>query len=216
MTRSGRKRTHSIARQQERHRTTSSDNVEELLVPQLTRKPSPASRREFLGRAAVGLASLTSAALPPRPAHAAALATARVILDPARTRAQLDRRLFGSFLEHIGRAIYGGIFEPGSKRADARGFRTDVLRELRTLGVPLVRYPGGNFVSGCNWLDGVGPVKGRPRILERAWNSIETNQFGTNEFMAWCRAADTEPLLAVNLGTGTAESAAARAISFAS
>jgi alpha-N-arabinofuranosidase len=173
----------------------------------VARKPIP-SRREFLGRAAVGFASLTSVPLLPRPARAAA-APARVILDPARTRAQLDRRLFGSFLEHIGRAIYGGIFEPGSKRADARGFRTDVLREIRTLGVPIVRYPGGNFVSGYNWLDGVGPVKERPRVLERAWNSIETNQFGTNEFMAWCAAAGTEPLLAVNLGTGTAESAAA-------
>jgi alpha-N-arabinofuranosidase len=175
-------------------------------MAQLIRRKS-LGRREFFGRAAAGLAS--AAALLPSPARAAVVATARVIVDPARTRAQLDRRLFGSFLEHIGRAIYGGIFEPGSKRADARGFRTDVLREIRTLGVPLVRYPGGNFVSGYNWLDGVGPAKDRPRVLERAWNSIETNQFGTNEFMAWCQAAGTEPLLAVNLGTGTAESAAA-------
>jgi alpha-N-arabinofuranosidase len=166
-------------------------------------------RREFLGRTAVGLGSLASAAFFPPGVRAASAASARVILDPARSRAQLDRRLFGSFLEHIGRAIYGGIFEPGSKHADARGFRSDVLREIRTLGVPLVRYPGGNFVSGYNWLDGVGPVKDRPRVLDRAWNSIETNQFGTNEFMAWCSAAGTEPLLAVNLGTGTAESAAA-------
>jgi alpha-N-arabinofuranosidase len=142
------------------------------------------------------------------PARAAAAKPARVILDPARTPATLDRRLFGSFLEHIGRAIYGGIFEPKSKLADARGYRKDVLEAIRNLGVPIVRYPGGNFVSGYNWLDGVGPVKDRPRVLDRAWNSIETNQFGTNEFLAWCKAAGTEPMLAVNLGTGTAEKAA--------
>ncbi len=134
---------------------------------------------------------------------------ARVYIDPARSRVDIDRRLFGSFLEHLGRAIYQGVFEPGSKLADAQGFRKDVLEEVRALGVPIVRYPGGNFVSGYNWLDGVGPAKDRPRVLDRAWNSLETNQFGTNEFLAWCQAVKTEPLLAVNLGTGTPETAAA-------
>ena len=128
---------------------------------------------------------------------------------PARWRAEIDPRLFGAFLEHLGRAIYGGVYEPGSRLADANGFRRDVLEEVRNLRVPILRYPGGNFVSGYNWPDGVGPKEKRPRVLERAWNSIETNQFGTNEFIAWCRLVGTEPLLAVNLGTGTAETAAA-------
>ncbi len=134
---------------------------------------------------------------------------ARVIFDAARPRADLDRRLLGSFLEHLGRAVYGGVYDPGSPLADASGLRKDVIEEIRALGVPIIRYPGGNFVSGYHWLDGVGPKNQRPRVLERAWNSIETNQFGTNEFVSWCRAVGAEPLLAVNLGTGTPENAAA-------
>ena len=134
---------------------------------------------------------------------------ARVTLDAKRTRADLDRRLLGSFLEHLGRAVYGGVYEPGSPLADANGLRKDVIDEVKTLGVPIVRYPGGNFVSGYHWLDGVGPKESRPRVLDRAWNSIDTNQFGTNEFMGWCRSTGTEPLLAVNLGSGTPENAAA-------
>ena len=89
--------------------------------------------------------------------------------------------------------------------ADANGFRTDVIAAVKGLGVPIIRYPGGNFVSGYNWLDGVGPKNQRPTVLERAWNSLETNQFGTNEFIDWCKAVSTEPLLAFNLGTGTPE-----------
>jgi len=133
---------------------------------------------------------------------------ARVIVDPARAVATLDRRLFGSFVEHIGRCIYEGIYDPGSKLSGPDGFRKDVLAEVRQLGVPIIRYPGGNFVSGYNWLDGVGPKKDRPRVLNRASNSTESNQFGTDEFLAWCRAVGAEPLLAVNLGTGTPERAA--------
>jgi alpha-L-arabinofuranosidase len=136
-------------------------------------------------------------------------AAARVFIDSRRTLAPLDRNLFGSFLEHLGRAIYEGIYEPGSKLSESDGFRKDVLDEIRQLGVPLVRYPGGNFVSGYNWLDGVGPQKDRPRVLDKAWNSVESNQFGTNEFMAWCKAAGTLPLMGLNLGTGTPEEAAA-------
>jgi alpha-N-arabinofuranosidase len=134
---------------------------------------------------------------------------ARAVVRTARARADYDRRLLGSFLEHLGRAIYTGVYEPGSKLADARGFRTDVAREVKELGVPIVRYPGGNFVSGYNWLDGVGPKAQRPTVLERAWNSLETNQFGTNEFIDWCRLVDTEPLLGMNFGTGSAEMAVA-------
>ncbi|MBV9574700.1 MAG: hypothetical protein JOY93_11655, partial [Acidobacteriales bacterium] len=92
--------------------------------------------------------------------------TVRIYLDTRRTIAPIDRNLFGSFLEHLGRAIYGGIYEPGSKLSDANGFRKDVLAEIRQLGVPIIRYPGGNFVSGYNWLDGVGPKQDRPRVLD--------------------------------------------------
>src|SRR5262245_61203594 len=111
----------------------------------------------------------------------------RVTIDATRSRADLDRRLFGSFLEHLGRPIYTGVYQPGSPRADKNGFRTDVASEIKNIGVPIVRYPGGNFVSGYNWLDGVGPKDKRPTVLERAWNSMETNQFGTNDFIDWCR-----------------------------
>ena len=134
---------------------------------------------------------------------------ARAVLMQSRTRADFDRRLLGAFLEHLGRAIYTGVYEPGSAHADANGFRTDVIAEIKQLSVPVMRYPGGNFVSGYNWLDGVGPKKQRPTVLERAWNSLETNQFGTNEFIEWCKLVSTEPLLAFNLGTGTPETAVA-------
>jgi alpha-L-arabinofuranosidase len=134
---------------------------------------------------------------------------ARIYVDTRRTIAPLDRNLFGSFLEHLGRAIYEGIYDPGSKLSDGNGFRKDVLNEIRQLGVPIIRYPGGNFVSGYNWLDGVGPPQNRPRTLDKAWDTIESNQFGTNEFLAWCRAVGTEPLMGLNLGTGTPEDAAA-------
>jgi alpha-L-arabinofuranosidase len=134
---------------------------------------------------------------------------ARAVLNGARHHAEMDRRLLGAFLEHLGRAIYTGVFDPKSPLADANGFRTDVVREIQQLDVPIMRYPGGNFVSGYNWLDGVGPRNQRPTVLERAWNSLETNQFGTNEFIDWCRLVGTEPLLAFNLGTGTPEMAVA-------
>ncbi len=135
--------------------------------------------------------------------------TVRVYVDTRRTLAPLDRNLFGSFLEHLGRAIYEGIYDPGSKLSDSNGLRKDVMDEVRQMGVPIIRYPGGNFVSGYNWLDGVGPKQDRPRVLDKAWNSINSNQFGTNEFMAWCKAVGTLPLMGLNLGTGTPEEAAA-------
>jgi alpha-N-arabinofuranosidase len=120
-----------------------------------------------------------------------------------------DRRLFGAFIEHLGRCVYGGIFEPGHPTADANGFRGDVLALVRELAPTIMRYPGGNFVSGYNWEDGVGPVEQRPRRLDLAWMSTETNRFGTNEFIDWCRAADIEPMLAVNLGTRGGDAARA-------
>ncbi len=175
------------------------------------------SRRNFLKQASGVAIAGSAGAIGPRTVAAFAQtkspsdssAPARVYIDSGRTIAPLDRNLFGSFLEHLGRAIYGGIYEPGSKLSDSSGFRKDVLDEVRKLGVPIIRYPGGNFVSGYHWLDGVGPKQDRPRVLEKAWDSTETNQFGTNEFMAWCKAVGALPLMGLNLGTGTPEQAAA-------
>lgn len=118
-----------------------------------------------------------------------------------------DRRLFGAFVEHLGRCIHGGLYEPDHPSADEHGFRRDVLALVRELGPTVVRYPGGNFVSGYDWEDGVGPVAERPRRLDLAWLSTETNVFGTNEFIDGCRLADVEPMLAVNLGTRRGDAA---------
>ncbi len=126
---------------------------------------------------------------------------ASIVADRDFVVAPLDRRVFGTFVEHLGRCVYGGIYEPGHATADADGFRGDVLSLTRELGVTMVRYPGGNFLSGYNWEDGVGPKDQRPVRLDLAWFSTETNQFGTNEFITWCRKAEVEPMFAVNLGT---------------
>ncbi|WP_433305893.1 alpha-N-arabinofuranosidase [Actinoplanes sp. CA-030573] len=126
---------------------------------------------------------------------------ARLTLDPAFRIGSIDRRLFGSFVEHMGRCVYTGVFEPGHPRADDLGLRQDVLELAREMGVTLVRYPGGNFVSNYRWEDGVGPRESRPTRLDLAWRSIETNQFGLSEYMAWVRRLGAEPMMAVNLGT---------------
>ena len=126
---------------------------------------------------------------------------ARAFVHPAFVVAPVPRRLFGSFVEHMGRAVYTGIHEPGHPTAGEDGFRRDVLDLVREAGVTTVRYPGGNFVSGYRWEDGVGPVADRPRRLDPAWRSVETNEVGLNEFIQWARAAEVEPMLAVNLGT---------------
>ena len=167
----------------------------------------PESRRTFLKQASIAGAAFAAGRR--LNGLAAESSPARVYVDPAQKIAPLDRKVFGSFIEHLGRSVYGGIYEPGSKLADANGFRKDVLDEIKGMGVPVIRYPGGNFVSGYNWLDGVGPKDKRPVVLDKAWNTLEPNQFGTNEFMAWCKAVGTEPLMGLNLGTGTAEMAAA-------
>jgi len=171
----------------------------------------PMKRRRFLQQSfAVGATCSAGLLFDARlSAQTSTTGPARIYLDTRRTIAPLDRDLFGSFLEHLGRAIYEGIYDPGSKLSDANGFRNDVIEEVRSLGVPIVRYPGGNFVSGYNWLDGIGPKQDRPRVLDKAWNSINTNQFGTDEFMLWCKAVGTQPLMGLNLGTGTPEQAAA-------
>ena len=134
---------------------------------------------------------------------------ARVVLDKDFRIGEIDSRLYGAFVEHLGRAVYGGIYEPGHPTADEMGFRGDVLGLVRELGVPFVRYPGGNFVSGYDWRDGVGPVADRPRRLDLAWMSTETNAVGTNEFAAWATRAGAEVNLAVNLGTAGIDEARA-------
>jgi alpha-N-arabinofuranosidase len=131
----------------------------------------------------------------------------RLTLDRDFVVGALDPRVFGALVEHVGRCVYTGLYEPGHPTADAQGLRGDVLALARELGVRVVRYPGGNFVSGHDWEDGVGPPAQRPRRLDLAWQSTESNQFGTNEFIGWCRAAGVEPMLAVNLGTRGADAA---------
>lgn len=132
---------------------------------------------------------------------------ARLTLDREFVVGEVDDRLYGSFVEHLGRAVYTGIYEPGHPKAGADGFRRDVMELVAELGIPVVRYPGGNFVSGYRWEDGVGPVEERPRRLELAWRSLETNAVGVNEFAVWCRQVDAGMMMAVNLGTRGIEDA---------
>ena len=126
---------------------------------------------------------------------------AKITVDRDFVLSDLDRRVFGAFVEHLGRCVYGGIYEPGHPTADAHGFRGDVMELTKELGASIIRYPGGNFMSGYDWEDGVGPAEGRPKKLDLAWFSTETNRFGTNEFIDWCKATGVEPMLGVNLGT---------------
>jgi alpha-N-arabinofuranosidase len=131
---------------------------------------------------------------------------ARITVNPRQTIGAVNRRLFGSFVEHLGRSVYDGIYEPGHPNADADGFRTDVIELVKELGVSAIRYPGGNFVSGFRWEDSVGPVADRPRRLDLAWHSTETNEIGLHEFQTWLDKVGSELMLAVNLGTrGTLE-----------
>lgn len=126
---------------------------------------------------------------------------ATIILDRDFAIGAIDKRIYGSFIEHLGRAVYEGIYEPGHPTADANGFRQDVIDMVKKLDVPIVRYPGGNFVSGFNWEDSVGPRDARPKRLDLAWFTTETNEVGLNEFCDWARKANTEVMYAVNLGT---------------
>ena len=114
---------------------------------------------------------------------------------------KIDKRIFGSFIEHLGRAVYGGIYEPDHATSDDMGFRQDVMGMIKELNVPVIRYPGGNFVSGYNWEDGTGDKAKRPRKMELAWQSIETNEVGIDEFQEWAKRAGSEVMMAVNLGT---------------
>jgi alpha-N-arabinofuranosidase len=128
-------------------------------------------------------------------------------LDSQHHVGNVDRRIFGGFLEHLGRAVYEGVYDPGNPLSDADGFRRDVIDVLKPLAMPIMRYPGGNFVSAYDWKDGVGLKQNRPKRPDYAWQSIESNQFGTDEFMKWCKQIDTAPMMAVNLGTAGATEA---------
>jgi alpha-L-arabinofuranosidase len=131
---------------------------------------------------------------------------AHLTIDPHFTVGEVNRRLFGSFVEHLGRCVYDGIYEPGHPTADSEGFRSDVIGLVKELGVSTIRYPGGNFVSGFRWEDSVGPREERPRRLDLAWHSTETNEVGLHEFSSWLDKVGSELMLAVNLGTrGTQE-----------
>lgn len=132
---------------------------------------------------------------------------AKIFIEKNFKIAVVDKRIFASFLEHLGRAIYSGIYEPNHPSADENGFRTDSLNLINELGVSLIRYPGGNFVSGYNWTDGIGPKENRPKRLDYAWKTIESNQFGIDEFVKWSKKAKTDVMAAVNMGTGTPQEA---------
>ena len=132
---------------------------------------------------------------------------ARIKVDIERQKGEIDRNIYGNFVEHLGRCIYGGLYEPGSPLSDEKGYRRDVLEATRALRTSLVRWPGGNFVSGYHWEDGIGPQAGRPTRIDLAWGFRESNAFGTDEFVEWCRRAATEPYFCVNLGTGTMDEA---------
>jgi len=126
---------------------------------------------------------------------------AKMIVDKDFEIAKVDERIFGSFIEHLGRAVYGGIYDPSHACADEDGFRKDVIELVKELNVPVIRYPGGNFVSNFFWEDSVGPIEERPKRLELAWRSLETNEIGLNEFSKWCKKVNSDIMMAVNLGT---------------
>lgn len=132
---------------------------------------------------------------------------ARIKVDVDRTIGEVNKMIYGNFVEHLGRCVYGGIYDPESPLSDENGFRKDVMEAVKDLNVSLARYPGGNFVSNYHWLDGVGPAEERVPRLELAWARLETNQFGTNEYMKYMKAIDCEPYFSVNMGTGTIEEA---------
>ena len=126
---------------------------------------------------------------------------AKMIVDRKIPLAEIDNRIYSSFIEHVGRAVYNGIYQPGHPTADQDGFRTDVLEAVKDLQIPMIRYPGGNFVSNYFWEDGVGPKENRKKRLDLAWRSLETNDVGLNEFAKWAKLANSDIMMAVNLGT---------------
>lgn len=154
-----------------------------------------AIRTGLLFTVVISLVSASTAAFAAGPA--------RIKIDVERTIGEIDEKLYGNFTEHLGRCIYGGIYDPTSPMADADGWRTDVLEAAKELNVTQLRWPGGNFVSGYHWEDGIGPQEERPRRIDLAWGDVETNEIGTDEFIDYCRKLGAEPYFCVNLGTGT-------------
>ncbi len=132
---------------------------------------------------------------------------AKIKLSKERTIGEIDNRIYGSFIEHLGRAVYGGVYEPDHATADDMGFRKDVMDAVKKLQVPIVRYPGGNFVSGYHWEDGTGDKAKRPKKMELAWASVEPNEVGIDEFQEWAKRVGSEVMMAVNLGTRGPEDA---------
>src|SRR5690625_4651368 len=127
----------------------------------------------------------------------------KIFVDKNLKIGTIKHELYGSFIEHLGRAVYEGIYEPNHPKADSSGFRKDVIELIKELNVSTVRYPGGNFLSGYHYIDGLGPKNLRPTRLDLAWQTIEDNSFGTDEFMKWAKKAKVEPMMAVNMGTGS-------------
>jgi alpha-L-arabinofuranosidase len=154
----------------------------------------------------LGLLATAAFALNP-PRLGSEPASARIKLDPDRVIGEVHPHVFGNFAEHLGRCIYGGIFEEGSPLSDADGFRRDVMDAARGLGVTLLRWPGGNFASGYNWKDGIGPRAERPARRDHAWGAMESNRFGTDEFLNYCERLKVEPYLCINAGLGSVEEA---------
>jgi alpha-L-arabinofuranosidase len=176
-------------------------------------------RREFLrASATLGGLALCQGAMPfLGAAQTAATATMSAAKEPLRASIsvdadnvlhRIDPNIYGTFIEHLGRAVYGGIYEEGSPLSDEDGFRKDVLEAGKQWGVPIFRWPGGNFASGYHWMDGIGPKASRPRKYNLAWYEEESNHFGTHECVAYCRKLGAEPYICVNLGNGTPEEAA--------
>lgn len=140
--------------------------------------------------------------------QSASASAASIVVDAERVRHQINPNIYGSIAEDIGRIIYGGIYEEGSQLSDEKGFRKDVAEAARGWGIPVLRWPGGDFASGYHWQDGIGPKESRPRRYSHAWTTEESNRFGTDEFVEYCRKIGTEPYICVNAGTGTIEEAA--------
>ncbi|MGC1935614.1 MAG: hypothetical protein WA681_11405, partial [Candidatus Acidiferrales bacterium] len=164
----------------------------------------------ILGASAVPLAwpSLDWARSMPQEQAGMPAAAARIKIDLDRKIGTIDRNIYGNFTEHLGRCIYGGIYDEGSSLSGADGFRKDVLEAARGMHVSVLRWPGGNFSSGYNWKDGIGPKDARPRRWDTAWQEEESNRFGTDEFIEYCRKLGAEPYICVNMGTGTMQDAA--------
>jgi alpha-N-arabinofuranosidase len=157
-------------------------------------------------RRPLSLAAAVLLSLAPLPV-AAQSATAHIRVDPERVVDEVNPLVFGNFVEHLGRCVYGGVFEEKSPLADADGFRKDVMEGTRGLGVTMLRWPGGNFASGYNWKDGIGPRDQRPARRDHAWGALESNRFGTDEFLTYCERLKVEPYLCINAGLGTVDDA---------